>query len=102
MASSTSARSAPARSAGVGQRRNSPGVIWLTTTSVDWADRMVATSSSQAERWSRAVVTAGYLAARRARISAALAALAALDSRRRRGAEAGRRAGGGGHGGMVS
>jgi hypothetical protein len=47
---------------------------------------MVATSSSQAERWSSAVVTAGYLAASRARISAALAALAALDSRPRRGA----------------
>jgi hypothetical protein len=47
---------------------------------------MVATSSSQAERWSRAVVTTGYLAASRARISAVRAALAALDSRRRRGA----------------
>ena len=59
MAASTSARSAAARSAGVGQRRNSSGVTWLTTTSVDCADRMVATSNSQAERWSRAVVTMG-------------------------------------------
>ena len=59
MACSTSARSAAARAAGVGQRRNSSGVTWLTTTSVDWADRMVATSSSQADRWSRAVVTTG-------------------------------------------
>src|SRR4029450_9202931 len=86
MPASTSARSATARSAGVGQRRNSSGVTWLTTTSVDCADRMVATSSSQAERWARAVVTMGERGASRARISGARAGRAALDSRRRRGA----------------
>jgi hypothetical protein len=36
---------------------NSPGVVRLTFSSVDWADRIVATSSSNAELWFRAQFT---------------------------------------------
>ena len=42
-----------------GEARKSSGVTMLTRTSVHWAERMVATSSSQGERWVRAHSTAG-------------------------------------------
>src|SRR6202044_825542 len=43
----------------VGYLRKSSGVTRFTFTSVDWADRMVATRSSQALVWVRAQVTSG-------------------------------------------
>ena len=43
---------AAARAAGVGQVAKSSGVTSFTFLSVHCADRMVATSSSQGERWS--------------------------------------------------
>jgi hypothetical protein len=46
MSFSTSSGSAWARSAGVGYRANNAGVTMLTRSSVDCADRIVATSSS--------------------------------------------------------
>ena len=46
ISSSTSAGSAAARSSGRGYRANSAGVTMLTRSSVVWADRIVAVSSS--------------------------------------------------------
>src|SRR5579863_2397766 len=45
MTSSSLAGSAAANASGVGHRANTCGVIELTVLSVDWADKMVATSS---------------------------------------------------------
>ena len=45
ISSSSSVRSAAARSAGDGYRANSAGVTWLTRTSVVWAESTVATRS---------------------------------------------------------
>ena len=45
--------------AGVGKRRKSSGVTMLTRTSVHWAERIVATSSSQGDEWMRAHSTSG-------------------------------------------
>ena len=45
--SSSSLRSAAASACGVGKRANSAGMTRLTRSSVHWADRMVATSSSK-------------------------------------------------------
>ena len=59
MRSSSSGRGAWAMAAGVGKRRNSSGVTRFTRTSVHWAERMVATSSSQAERCVSAHSTSG-------------------------------------------
>ena len=51
MRDSSSGREAWAMAAGVGKRRKSSGVTKLTRTSVHWAERMVATRSSQGVRW---------------------------------------------------
>ena len=56
---SSSGRVAAAIAAGVGKRRKSSGVTRLTRTSVHCAERIVATSSSQGERWMRAHSAAG-------------------------------------------
>ena len=45
--------------AGVGYLSNNWGVTMLTRTSVHWADRIVATSSSKALWWSNAHVASG-------------------------------------------
>src|SRR5689334_13863086 len=48
--------------------RNRPGVTSLTRLSVHCAERMVATSSSQAFEWRKAQVAAGYISSSTARI----------------------------------
>src|SRR6266853_4270384 len=53
--------SSAAKSWTVGYFSNSPGVTMFTRTSVDCADRIVATSNSHALRWVRAQVTPGYI-----------------------------------------
>src|SRR5690348_8725634 len=52
----------------VGYFLNRPGVTMLTRLSVHWAERMVATSSSQGLEWCRAQVTPGYISSNVARI----------------------------------
>src|ERR1039457_192200 len=56
---SSSARVAVDIACGVGKRLNNSGVAMLTRTSVHWAERIVATRSSQGELWVRAQSTAG-------------------------------------------
>ena len=50
-----------AKSETVGYFLNKPGVTSLTRLSVHCADRMVATSSSQALRWSNGTFGSGYI-----------------------------------------
>lgn len=50
ISSSTSSGTAAARSSGVGYFAKSAGVVWLTRRSVVWAERTVATSSSNGLR----------------------------------------------------
>src|SRR5579872_3704 len=45
----------------VGYLRNRAGVTSLTRLSVHWAERIVATSSSQALRWYSGICTSGYI-----------------------------------------
>jgi len=61
MSCSTSRRSAAASSAGLRYRRKSEGVTWLTRWSVHWAERIVAMSNSQGERWSSSVFGLGVV-----------------------------------------
>src|SRR5271169_1959497 len=53
--------SSAAKSCTVGYFANNPGVTMFTRTSVDWAERIVATSNSHALRCVRAQVTWGYI-----------------------------------------
>src|SRR5579872_10704 len=53
----------------VGYFWNRPGVTWLTSLSVDCADRIVATSSSQGVRCTSAQTALGYISSSRRRIS---------------------------------
>src|SRR5579863_8517905 len=59
-----------ANAATVGYLRKSSGVTRFTFTSVDCADRMVATSSSHALAWVSAQVTSGYRLFNRFKMSA--------------------------------
>src|SRR6184192_3525784 len=78
---SSTAGSALAKSRAERYFANRAGVTMLTRASVDWADRMVATSSSSALSWRSAHVAPGYACSRRATI---------LRTRRRRAASVSR------------
>src|SRR6266513_3612146 len=60
--------SALAKSRAVWYFANSAGVTILTRASVDWAERIVATSSSSALLWRNAQVASGYAFSSRALI----------------------------------
>ena len=59
MICSISSADAAASAAGEGYRANSPGVTWLTRSSVHWAERMVATAARRGCGSSRAQVASG-------------------------------------------
>src|ERR1700728_1830782 len=67
---SSSGSFALAIAAGVGKRLNKSGVTIFTRTSVHCADRIVATRSSQGERWCRAHSALGYASSSPLRIAA--------------------------------
>src|SRR5271165_1019258 len=93
----SSAWFALARSATVGYLAKRPGVTSFTRLSVHWAERIVATSNSQALRWVSAHVALGYIASRARRIfpTRAFLSAAVLGRGTRRGGAALGSAGGG-------